>query len=181
MLQQLSLPLAGFSLAQSALQGGQPLPCGRRSTPWTEERFMARVSKQENGCWHWNRSLTPEGYGSASVAGVGVLAHRLAWILFRGAIGPELFVCHVCDVRQCVNPAHLFVGTGFDNMRDAARKGRTLSGEANPRRRHAKLTRDVAEQIRARRAHGEAGLALAEEFGISEGTVCDIYKGRTWW
>lgn len=41
-------------------------------------------------------------------------------------------------------------------------------------------TEAQALEIRARRAAGEGGRELAEEFGISEQQVCDIHKGRSW-
>lgn len=33
-------------------------------------------------------------------------------------------VCHHCDVKCCVNPDHLFVGTHRDNVVDAIAKGK---------------------------------------------------------
>lgn len=39
-----------------------------------------------------------------------------------------------CEIRACVNPQHLFLGTRSDNLKDAFRKGRiTHQGIRNPR------------------------------------------------
>ena len=56
----------------------------------------------------------------------------------------------------------------------------TWSENALDRRRNNpdKLTLAQAADILKRRHAGERGRALAQEFGISEQTVCDIYKGR---
>jgi hypothetical protein len=36
--------------------------------------------------------------------------------------------CHRCDVDQCVNLDHFFIGTALDNSRDAKAKGRLFLG-----------------------------------------------------
>lgn len=51
------------------------------------------------------------------------------------------------------------------------------AGERNGR---AKLTRQKAEAIRRRAADGEAGRALAREFGVAHTVVQRIIAGRYW-
>lgn len=74
-------------------------------------------------------------------------------------------VCHHCDNPPCCNPAHLFLGTALDNVRDMLNKGRERP--AYGRRHHAaKLTEEQVREIRARRARGEKLVDLAEEFHV---------------
>lgn len=95
-------------------------------------RFFAKTIPEPNsGCLLWLGSHNWQGYGMVCVKTVGCgmsYAHRIAWLMRHGPIPDGLFVCHTCDVRCCVNPDHLYLGTHADNMRDMARRKRTAAG-----------------------------------------------------
>jgi hypothetical protein len=86
-------------------------------------RFNKKVEKTDS-CWLWVGKKMIDGYGNMWVEGKQIPAHRLSWLLHNGSIKEGLKVCHKCDVRHCVNPQHLFLGTQMDNMRDMIEKGR---------------------------------------------------------
>jgi hypothetical protein len=92
------------------------------------ERLWSKVSTGwESDCWEWQGATGDAGHGHLGPSGAvrrHVQAHRLAWEFFNGQIPAGMSVCHHCDNPPCCNPAHLFVGTHADNMRDMARKGR---------------------------------------------------------
>jgi len=95
--------------------------------PSWEERFWSKVSIYWDAeCWPWTAGLMGRmGYGNFSVGGRNRAAHRVAWESANGESIPDgKFVCHRCDNPVCCNPAHLFLGTHADNMRDARTKGR---------------------------------------------------------
>lgn len=102
------------------------------------DKFWSWVDKNAaDGCWEWTGGLNTTGYGLFSLRSLPddyertgrtmtqLLAHRVAFFLDRGYIGNDdvnNHVLHKCDNRKCCNPAHLFSGTIFDNVRDMRRK-----------------------------------------------------------
>ncbi len=133
---------------------------------------------QSDDCILWPASTNQGGYGHVWVGGKLKQTHRYAYELEHGPIPDGMCVLHVCDVRRCYNPAHLWLGTRKDNNTDRSVKNRTarLHGERNP---NARLTNEQAEQIRRRydRTNREE---LMREYGISRSAFYKALGGRTY-
>lgn len=88
-----------------------------------------------------------------------------------GPIPAGAFLCHHCDVRNCVNPDHLYIGDHQSNMADMRARHRNHS--------RARLTVQQVSEIKA--AKGVlTGPQLAEMYGINKWHVYDIWRGRKW-
>lgn len=151
------------------------------------ERWRQRIerchTKSAAGCWVWTLSKARNGYGRFALGGGKVTgAHRAAYAAFVGPIPSGMDVCHKCDVRDCVNPAHLFVGTRSENILDASRKNRVSRshqrrGESHPAH---KLTASAVAGIRLDLAAGRTKAELARTHCVSWALINQIAKGRAW-
>ena len=140
-------------------------------------RLMRRVSPDPCGCWVWT-GFTDRGQGQMRVGsktdGTRRLehVHRVAWEHHHGSIPDGLCVCHHCDVPNCVNPKHLFLGSQAENLIDMRNKGR---GRHEHLLAHTKLSlADVA----AIRLSSDSGLVLARRYGVSRNYIYDVRAGR---
>jgi len=134
------------------------------------------VPVPEAGCWLWFGTDAGKGYGQFMAGGKVVKAHRFSWEIHNGPIPSGASVCHRCDTPQCVNPAHLFIGTNADNCRDRAVKGRAHRprGGLNP------MARLTSEQVALIRQDKRKRKVVANEYGVGPSCISKIRANQTW-
>jgi hypothetical protein len=138
-------------------------------------RFEAKLLRLPiAGCWLWTASTFENGYGMLIVNKKSCTTHRLAWKIFKGEIPNGMCVLHKCDVRCCVNPDHLFLGTYADNNKDCKAKGRHTKGSMMGT---AKLTEEQVASIRSSR---NTQKQLAAQYGVSQSLISLILVGKIW-
>ena len=133
------------------------------------DNFTAKVaytSAQDNLCWLWTGAVGSHSYGAFVFNGKVRLAHRVAYENFRGPIPEDMQVDHVCDVRICVRPSHLYLGTKSRNALDAVEDGKG-GGQ--------KLTYADATEIRRLYDSGNyTQRELGEVYGVQHSHISSI-------
>lgn len=137
-------------------------------------------------CWPWT-GVTIKGYGNfwdGTFLPSGhhrmIIASRWGYGYFISPIPDGFDVCHSCDNPPCQNQTHWFLGTHQDNMDDMAAKGRkvVVRGEAHYL---TTLTLTQVHEIRQRYAAGGISQkSLGKEYGVVQGTICNIIHRLTW-
>jgi len=207
-------------------------------------RFMTCIDRDVRvadmtPCWIWQKSIASSGYGQICFQNVRWNAHRYSYYAHNGFVElPEkLHVCHRCDVKECCNPEHLYLGSAKQNAKDTQErimppkkivvkirnstpcyncvethsecssetedcdrcvrlaltcehkpyvategcfKSDATAGEKNVK---AKLNWEIVKEIRRRQAEGlKYGQikAMALEFGVSEISIQNILRNKTW-
>ena len=142
---------------------------------------MTYVRKDESGCWIWvgGKCAKRMPYGSFRAFGKMTKAHIFSYAMFRGQVPQGMCVCHTCDVCECVNPDHLWIGTKAENNRDRDAKGRSVKVCGSSHHASRLRERDVRE-IRVLIKEGERIADIARYFTVSDSAISDIVAGRTW-
>jgi hypothetical protein len=87
-------------------------------------RAMAKRRVTDAGCWLFTGMKSDGGYGILKYKGRRVSAHRIMLRFLKPEeFKSELLACHTCNVRSCINPDHLYAGTGLDNHIDSVNAG----------------------------------------------------------
>lgn len=153
-----------------------------------EKRFWSKVDRSGQ-CWRWTAKRMPSGYGQFRLSRPKremVYAHRYSWELTMGAIPEGMRVLHNCpdgDNPSCVNPAHLWLGTQADNMKDMDAKGRRRSGCNAPRGEMMWMAKLDAPRVRGIRGLYVAGVTqvdLAAWYGVAQTAISRIVRRDSW-
>jgi len=150
----------------------------------TPQRFWSKVNKTDT-CWLWTGARSTSGYGRFVWEKWRWQAHRFSWVAVNGPIPSGLFALHKCDVRACIRPDHLFLGTQKDNMMDCSSKKRQ-SLQTHPERTQgenhnmAKLNENQVRRIRKLREEGVTLLTLSIQFGVCNQQIGKIVNRRAW-
>lgn len=150
------------------------------------EGLLKDTNRNERGCILIHTCINPKGYSQRRFGGEHG-AHRISWIFHGNSIPEGMNVCHKCDVPNCINPEHLFLGTQKDNLRDMISKNRGWQphGESHPK---AKLTEEQVRHIkkttsvRDSRGRIPRGMLvdLAELYGVRKENIGKIAHGTYW-
>lgn len=147
------------------------------------DAFWKKVEcRDRSECWRWSGALNRWGYGAAAYDGKQSNASRVAWLLVHGEIPSGMVVCHRCDNPACCNPAHLFLGTQADNLRDCRQKKRA-KGAPEGAAHHRSTAKLTADQVAAARGMFERGVSqtdIAQQFGVHSSTISRAVRGKRW-
>lgn len=146
----------------------------RRPLPLEGEALSPRARKPdyridpETGCWVWLKRTDKKGYGMGYFAAYGTQwAHRAYWIAANGPVpeGRHVVIDHLCRNHSCVNPKHLEAVEQATNVH---------------RGKGAKLTMEIAREVRQRIRDGQLAGQIKDELGVSIQNVWWIAEDRAW-
>ena len=129
-------------------------------------------------CWLWAGSLNTGGYGQLNYRATLYIIHRLGWWIYNSD-PEEMGVLHRCDIRNCWNPEHLFLGTYQDNVNDMIAKGRNVvhRGVNHP---NYQISIEDSAKILALLADGYSQQHVADEYCVSQVLISHIKLGKHW-
>lgn len=131
-------------------------------------------------CWLW--MLPCEiglGYGQIKVKGDRIRVHRFSYALHNGGhMAPGLNVLHLCNNPNCVNPAHLKMGTQKENIQQCVKDGRK-SDRRGSNCPTAKLTDESVKQI-WKDSKTMMRKDIASKHNMSRSVISNILNGKTW-
>ena len=143
-----------------------------------KEKFLSiyhSIIPEEKGCLIWPLGCL-KGYGRVSINGKVWASHRWAYTVFKGVIPKGIFVCHKCDIRPCINPSHLFLGTHQDNVDDCISKGRKPRGVLHKSSKLTALEVVIIRSLSSSHTHAE----ISKRFNVCRQQITRIINRQRW-
>jgi hypothetical protein len=137
------------------------------------KRLESKVAVTDGGCHLFTGAIDSCGYGKIAAKGpdaafTQLKTHVASYLLNRGPIGTGMDVCHSCNVKNCVNPEHLYLGTRSENVQHAVRDGLQAS----------RLTDEQVLEIYHlwQQAQRPTQKEIAKQYGLDQSIVSRIVR-----
>jgi hypothetical protein len=101
--------------------------------PRMEDAKFWKMVEKTSTCWLWHGCVDAAGYGNVRRQKRTLKAHRYAWQITNGIVPSGMWLLHSCNVKNCVNPAHLRIGTPQENISDTIAAGFKMFGRNRTR------------------------------------------------
>lgn len=159
-----------------------------------EDRFWSHVDKDtpygpDGDCWRWTASVDSTGHGRFRAWGRQPGAHRYSFV-YHGGVLPtaakphDACVLHTCDMRDCVNPQHLYASDQGENIDDREARRHLRVWKRFAFRRPEAVKRPTspinAELVLAFRQDPRSQAAIAADLGVAQATIHNIKSRKTW-
>jgi hypothetical protein len=138
--------------------------------PYSLDEIYGMTMVVEGGCWEWmggyggprhkRRPVIQQKYGS-----------RWAYEHWIGPVPDGAHILHSCDNNRCVCPEHLRADSNHANIIDMMTRGRHATAE---------FTTDEVRSLRSREWRRGEMATYARERGVSQTTLSDMLRGRTY-
>lgn len=140
---------------------------------------MSRTTKpadnNPDACWIYDGAIA-SGYGRIRVDGDLRQVTHVMHEMFKGPVAHGLQVCHTCDVRNCINPKHLWVGTRSENMIDCRDKGRLTAMNEEWKDKRRKLNSQHVDIVKRFISQGLSMRAIALRLRLPHSNVSDFCR-----
>jgi hypothetical protein len=163
------------------LRHGSPL--GGRTANGAANRYLSQIvlSYQGAECLIWPYARNP--VSGQAVIRINNKTRITSRVVLEETQGPPPTprheAAHSCGKGHlgCVNPAHLVWKTHIENLADRVAHGTINRGARNW---STKLTENDVRQIRLLLEKGESERQVGRRFGVSDGAINAIRRGRSW-
>lgn len=142
------------------------------------------IEGQEIGCLVWRKSTDINGYGVICYGYKNYQVHVAAMYVKTNnpqhpvdENGRKFIVRHKCKNRSCCEHTHLEYGTHLENNLDMIRDGTICRGEKSA---CAKISEELAQEIKNSIALGLTPTQRANKFGVSVPIIRAIDTGSSW-
>lgn len=162
---------------------------------WNE---ILKQTKKENNhnqdiqtdCLIWLGYINKGGYGTCNYKSKQMRCHRISWIINNKVShipkqdnkNNKLEIRHMCNIKSCIEPTHLKIGTPLENGKDKIHSQRSAKGETHPQ---STISKELAKKIKWSKTNRTDPLfktrkQRAEYFGVSIYVIEGIDRNRTW-